>query len=180
MVSLSSLFSSKKKARRAPSPPRDPALTNTNATTTTTTEPTRQTSRPSSPTRSRQTARPLSLRSKTNPKPYDNALRRASSELSRRRSKGQDSKSGTTELPTLGWVLPGVNAQSREADSLGLEGMGRPPQLKESEVLALQRQRYTPEEVGQAWRWFGQALRETGGSGSELDMYKRSSADLVL
>lgn len=88
--------------------------------------------------------------------------RRASTEAARKRSP--KAKSPTSELPrlALGWEKDVDGDLPR--DSLGLEGVGRPPRLNEAEREVLDKHGYGFDGVMQGWKWFGKALRDTGGS----------------
>lgn len=147
MVSLLSFFTGKRKSRRAPSPP----------SSTTPHAQTSQTSRP------RPASRFLSLRQKKNPgRPADIATRRASTEgqLQRKRS-GTRKKSSSIDLPrlALGWEADGATQET-----LGLELVGKPPQLTEAEKRLVQEQRWDVPTATTAVRLFGDGLKTTGRS----------------
>jgi len=148
MVSLLSFFSGKRKSRRAPSSPPADAL-----------DPGKQTAndRPSPPRKAG--GRFLSLRRKPTPRrPADIASRRASSDITRRKSTKRASKDGLPKL-ALGW-----EHGSTTGDILGLEGLGRPPRLKVEEQEVLDGIRWSLDDVAKGWDRIGQALMDIGES----------------
>ena len=148
MVSLLSLFTGKKKSRRAPSPPPSGALTSASHTAN------------GSPAASRKLGgRFLSLRHKPTPgRPADVSSRRASSDITRKKSNKRASKDGLPKL-ALGWELG-----STTGDILGLQGVGRPPRLNSEEQKVLDGIRWSLDEVAKGWNCFGQALMDVGES----------------
>ncbi|OCF30439.1 hypothetical protein I316_07926 [Kwoniella heveanensis BCC8398] len=201
MVSLLSFFQSKKKSKRSPSSPTSPTSSSSTrfpAPSMTTSSPLPQNNqRPtlqgpsasssSSTSRPRPAGRFLSLRHKSSngrPSAHDLSLssRRASSELSRKRSqvKGASSRTdahgqgqgltsaSTTILPKLDLGFEVSTAGGNDSangpgrsNELGLLGIGEKVDLSRDEVDILDRLELSVEDVKLAWTIFGQALRES-------------------
>ena len=142
-----SFFTGKRKSRRAPSPP---------AATT-------STARGSSPTRNRPASRFLSLRHrKSTRRPADIATRRASTETQLVRNRSATKKKGSNrDLPrlALGW-----EEETATSDSLGLEGVGKPPRLTNEEKEVVLAHRWDLSQMTTAIILFGGALKATGTS----------------
>ncbi|ODO05167.1 hypothetical protein L198_01855 [Cryptococcus wingfieldii CBS 7118] len=144
MVSILSFFSGKKKPKGHTARPPSPTS-------------------PARDTPERPAARFLSLRQKATTNPHGTSSRRASSELSRKRSQLQSGGSSPPiQLPKLDLGLE-VSALGSPGDTaLDIGSMGRPPNLKQEERDMLRELRWDVGEVKLAWEWFGSALKATG------------------
>ncbi|WVQ73248.1 hypothetical protein IAR50_002816 [Cryptococcus sp. DSM 104548] len=145
MVSFFSFFSSKKKSKGQS--PRPPSPTNS-----------------SRDTAERPAARFLSLRQKAITSPHGTSSRRASSELSRRRSQLQSAPSGSQiQLPKLdlGFEVSALGNPAADT-ALDIGPLGGPASLKQEEKNLLRELRWNVGEIKLAWEWFGAALKATG------------------
>ncbi|WWD18594.1 hypothetical protein CI109_103047 [Kwoniella shandongensis] len=159
MVSFLSFFTNKKKARGS-SPPISPDSDVPRSTTATPT--TTPTTRPPS------AGRLLSLRHKPSPKPYDLSSRRASSELSRKKSQKRASFQGTSStgigeltLPKLD-LGPDILSPTGSDASLAFGPVGGKVELTAQEKGILDKLRWDVGEVKVALEVFGKVLRDTG------------------
>ncbi|WVQ83029.1 hypothetical protein IAT38_005167 [Cryptococcus sp. DSM 104549] len=176
MVSLLSFFYTKKKPKRSgpPSPnahiQEASASTAASASTSTTS---------TSATRPRPAGRFLSLRHKAAPNPHDSASRRASSEISRRRSQKQASTASSAGglLPQLDLDFEVRAPEEDEDELLGLKSLGGPAVLKREEKEVLKGLRWSVDDVKLAWQWFGRALRDTGLDTQGIMLPRRIDAD---
>lgn len=168
MVSLLSLFG-RKKAKRAISPSREGSKEAAGV------------QRGPSPTPKDRHTRFLSLRSRSSSKPYDLAARRASTELTRRRSNTRrvSAKPSREEeqVPklALGWELQSVDGLAADGDTLGLRDVGKPPKLNAEELEFLRKQQFSLEQLLLGWKVLGEALRKNGELSS-----KRRDHPLIL
>ena len=160
MVSIFTWFTGKKK-RKSTSRPTSPSAATTAFTSRRT--------RPASPARQKSANRFLSLRGKY-ARLYD-AQRRSSAENRSGKSLGVTAKNKEQDEAapqlapqlTLGWEGRASGTESNGLDGLlGLDGVGRPPKLKDAEVHIVRSQRWSCEEVMQGWKWFGRRLRDLG------------------
>ncbi|ODN81823.1 hypothetical protein L202_02187 [Cryptococcus amylolentus CBS 6039] len=144
MVSIFSFFSGKKKPKGNTARPPSPTS-------------------PARDTPERPAARFLSLRQKATANPHGTSSPRASSELSRKRSRRQSGRSSPPiQLPKLDLGLE-VSALGSPGDTaLDIGSLGRPPNLKQEERDLLRELRWDVGEVKLAWEWFGSALKATG------------------
>lgn len=141
MSILSSLFGSKKRAKKPSSP------TNTSQT---------QKARASSPTNRPSPARFLSIRRRSSPGTSGQVQRRNSADTSRKQKVGKE-----WELPTLEFAGEGKERGGGKS-VLGLDDVGRIPSLSVEEISTLSQARLSVEESTKAWMLLGFILKSTG------------------
>lgn len=154
MSILSSLFGSKKRAKKPSSP--------TISSTSLPPQPTKQKVRASSPTdRPSAPSRFLSIRRKSSAAAYDLAQRRNSVDASRKKHAIASNGGEEWKLPDLGFADGGSGGE-RVKSGLGLENVGRVPELTEEERDKLGSVRLGAGDVAEIWRLLGSVLKDTG------------------